>query len=162
EEVEAANAGKPITFFEVTTAAAFVAFSRVPADWVLLEVGLGGRFDATNVIDDPRLCVITPISIDHTQYLGDTLAKIAFEKAGILKPGRPAVIARQPAVARTVIEARAAELSAPLAIGGQDWDSRREGDALVFQDGSGLLDLPLPRLIGPHQIDNAGTALAAL
>ncbi len=162
EEVEAANAGQPITFFEVTTAAAFVAFARVPADWVLLEVGLGGRFDATNVIDDPRLCVITPVSIDHTQYLGDTLARIAFEKAGILKPGRPAVIARQQPEARDVIEARATEIGAPLSIGGQDWDSRREGDALVFQDGSGLLDLPLPRLIGPHQIDNAGTALAAL
>lgn len=161
EEVEAANAGKPITFFEVTTAAGFVAFSRVPADWLLLEVGLGGRFDATNVID-PRLCVITPISIDHTQYLGDTLGKIAFEKAGILKSRRPAVIARQPVEARAVIEARAAEIGAPLSIGGQDWESRREGDSLVFQDGAGLLDLPLPRLIGPHQIDNAGTALAAL
>ena len=162
EEVESANAGQPITFFEVTTAAAFVAFSRVPADWVLLEVGLGGRFDATNVIDDPHLCIITPISIDHTQYLGDTLGKIAFEKAGILKPNRPAIIARQPAEARAVIEARAAELSAPLSIGGQDWDSRREGDALIFHDGTGLLDLPLPHLIGPHQIENAGTALAAL
>ena len=162
EEVEAANAGQPITFFEVTTAAAFVAFSRVPADWVLLEVGLGGRFDATNVIDDPRLCVITPVSIDHTQYLGDTLAQIAFEKAGILKPGRPAVIARQQPEARDVIEARAARIAAPLLIAGQDWDARREGDSLVFHDQNGLLDLPLPRLIGPHQIGNAGTALAAL
>lgn len=161
-EVETANAGQPITFFEVTTAAAFVAFARVPADWLLLEVGLGGRFDATNVITDPRLCVITPVSIDHTQYLGDTVGKIAFEKAGILKPGRPAVIARQQPEARAVIEARAEALLVPLSIAGQDWDCHREADALIFHDGSGLLDLPLPGLIGPHQIDNAGTALAAL
>lgn len=162
EEIETANQGRPITFFEVTTAAAFLAFSRVPADYLLLEVGLGGRFDATNIIEEPRLSVITPISIDHTQYLGDTLAEIAFEKAGILKRGCPAIIARQDSAARAVIEDRAAALGTPLMIAGQDWDSRREGDSLIFQDQNGLLDLPLPNLTGPHQIDNAGTALAVL
>lgn len=161
-EVEAVNAGRPITFFEVTTAAAFLAFSRVPADYTLLEVGLGGRLDATNVITSPRLCVITPVSIDHTQYLGDTLAQIAGEKAGILKRGAPCVVAPQAEAALAVIEARAARLGCPLSVAGQHWHAARDGDALVFQDERGLLDLPLPRLPGPFQIDNAGTAIAAL
>lgn len=162
EECEAANAGAPITFFEITTAAAFLAFSRVPADYTLLEVGLGGRLDATNVIDAPVLTVITPISIDHTQYLGDTLALIAGEKAGILKRRVPCVVAPQPPEVRAVIEHKAERLFAPLLIGRQDWDSRREGDALIYQDDHGLMDLPLPVLPGPHQIQNAGTAIAAL
>ena len=162
EECEAANAGQPITFFEITTAAAFLAFSRVPADYTLLEVGLGGRLDATNVIDSPRLTVITPVSIDHTQYLGETLAEIAGEKAGILKRRTPCIVAPQDPVAREVIEARAERLFAPLRIGRQDWDSRREGDSLIYQDDHGLIDLPLPVLPGPHQIVNAGTAIAAL
>ncbi|WP_347266256.1 folylpolyglutamate synthase/dihydrofolate synthase family protein [Paracoccus sp. (in: a-proteobacteria)] len=161
-ECEAANAGQPITFFEITTAAAFLAFSRSPADYTLLEVGLGGRLDATNVVRAPRLCVITPVSIDHTQYLGETLAEIAGEKAGILKRRAPCIVAPQDPVAREVIETRAARLDAPLRIAGQDWDSRREGDALIYQDGQGLMDLPLPVLPGPHQIVNAGTAIAAL
>ncbi len=161
-ECEAANAGEPITFFEITTAAAFLAFSRIDADYTLLEVGLGGRLDATNVIEDPRLTVITPISIDHTQYLGDTLEAIAGEKAGILKRRVPCIVGRQLPAAREVIEARAAKLQAPLRIAGQDWVSLREGDALVYQDDNGLMDLPLPALPGPHQIDNAGTAIAAL
>ncbi|MCQ0971340.1 bifunctional folylpolyglutamate synthase/dihydrofolate synthase [Paracoccus sp. TK19116] len=162
QECEAANGGLPITFFEITTAAAFLAFSRSPADYTLLEVGLGGRLDATNVIDAPRLSVITPISIDHTQYLGDTLTLIAGEKAGILKRRVPGIVAPQPDEALTVIEARAAKLGAPLSIAGQHWHARREGDALIYQDERGLLDLPLPNLPGPHQIENAGTALAAL
>lgn len=162
EECEAANGGVPITFFEITTAAAFLAFSRVEADYTLLEVGLGGRLDATNVVPDPRVTVITPISIDHTQYLGDTLEAIAGEKAGILKRRVPAIIGRQLPGAREVIEKRAEALSAPLRIAGQDWVSLREGDALVYQDEHGLMDLPLPALPGPHQIDNAGTAIAAL
>lgn len=162
EECEAANAGHPITFFEITTAAAFLAFSRSPADYTLLEVGLGGRLDATNVIDAPRLTVITPISIDHTQYLGETLAEIAGEKAGILKRRTPCIVAPQDSIAREVIESRAERLFAPLRIGRQDWDSRREGDSLVYQDDHGLIDLPLPALRGPHQIVNAGTAIAAL
>jgi len=162
EECETANDGQPITFFEITTAAAFLAFSRMPADYTLLEVGLGGRLDATNVIDDPALTVITPVSIDHTQYLGETLAEIAAEKAGILKRRVPCIVAPQEPAAREVIEQRAGRLSAPLHIARQDWDSRREGDALIYQDGRGLMDLPLPVLPGPHQIVNAGTAIAAL
>ncbi|SFA51500.1 dihydrofolate synthase / folylpolyglutamate synthase [Paracoccus halophilus] len=161
-ECEAANGGQPITFFEITTAAAFLVFSRVPADYTLLEVGLGGRLDATNVIDAPRLCVITPISIDHTQYLGETMAEIAGEKAGILKRRTPCIVGPQDPVARKVIETRAERLSAPLRIARQDWDSRREGDNLIFHDDRGLMDLPLPHLLGPHQIINAGTAIAAL
>lgn len=162
EECEAANAGAPITFFEITTAAAFLAFSRTPADYTLLEVGLGGRLDATNVIEAPALTVITPISIDHTQYLGETLAEIAGEKAGIMKRRVPCIVAPQEAVAREVIEQKAERLFAPLRIGRQDWDSRREGNSLVYQDEHGLMDLPLPVLPGPHQIVNAGTAIAAL
>ena len=134
EECEAANGGEPMTFFEITTAAAFLAFSRVPADYTLLEVGLGGRLDATNVIDAPRLTVITPISIDHTQYLGETLAEIAGEKAGILKRRTPCIVAPQDPIARAVIEAKAERLFAPLRIGRQDWDSRREGDSLMRTD----------------------------
>ncbi|AUH62841.1 bifunctional folylpolyglutamate synthase/dihydrofolate synthase [Paracoccus zhejiangensis] len=162
EECEATNDGQPITFFEITTAAGFLAFSRVPADYTLLEVGLGGRLDATNVIDDPRLTIITPVSIDHTQYLGETLPEIAGEKAGILKRRVPAIIAPQEEPALEVIEARAERLGAPLLIAGQHWSVARERDSLVFQDENGLLDLPLPNLPGPHQIENAGTALAAL
>lgn len=162
EECEAANAGAPITFFEITTAAAFLAFSRSPADYTLLEVGLGGRLDATNVVDTPVLTVITPISIDHTQYLGDTLELIAAEKAGILKRRVPCVVAAQEPAARAVIEHKAERLFAPLRIARQDWDSRREGDALIYQDDHGLMDLPLPVLPGPHQIQNAGTAITAL
>lgn len=161
-DCEEANDGQPITFFEITTAAAFLAFSRVPADYTLLEVGLGGRLDATNVITKPRLTVITPISVDHTQYLGDTIEAIAGEKAGILKAGRPCIVAPQPTAVRDVVESRAAALNAPLRIGRQDWESRREGDALIYQDEQGLMDLPLPALRGPHQIENAGTAIAAL
>ncbi|TGN36481.1 bifunctional folylpolyglutamate synthase/dihydrofolate synthase, partial [Paracoccus liaowanqingii] len=161
-ECEAANDGQPITFFEITTAAAFLAFSRTPADYTLLEVGLGGRLDATNVIASPRLTVITPVSIDHTQYLGDTLPLIAAEKAGILKPRVPVVIAAQEDAALRVIEARAMGLSAPILAHGQHWMIQPERDGMVFQDDHGLWDLPRPNLIGPHQIQNAGTALAAL
>ncbi|TWI35957.1 bifunctional folylpolyglutamate synthase/dihydrofolate synthase [Paracoccus sulfuroxidans] len=162
EECEAANDGQPITFFEITTAAAFLAFSRTPADYTLLEVGLGGRLDATNVVPAPRLTVITPISVDHTQYLGDTIEAIAGEKAGIIKQGVPCIVSVQPPEVRAVIEAKAEPLGAPLRIARQDWDAYREGDALIYQDERGLMDLPLPVLPGPHQIGNAGTAIAAL
>ena len=162
EECEAANDGQPITFFEITTAAAFLAFSRTPADYTLLEVGLGGRLDATNVITAPRLTVITPISVDHTQYLGDTIEAIAGEKAGIIKRGAPCIVSAQPPEVRAVIEARAESLGAPLRIARQDWDAYRQDDALIYQDERGLMDLPLPALPGPHQIGNAGTAIAAL
>jgi dihydrofolate synthase/folylpolyglutamate synthase len=162
EECEQVNAGEPITFFEITTAAAFLAFSRTPADYLVLEVGLGGRLDATNVIDRPELCVITTIDYDHQQYLGDTLTLIAGEKAGILKRGRPAVIGVQPDEARIAIEAAGERVRAALHIAGQDWQAYEQHGRLVFQDEHGLLDLPMPQLKGRHQIDNAGNAIAAV
>ncbi len=162
DEVEALNGASPITFFEVTTAAALLAFARTPADYTLLEVGLGGRLDATNVIDRPALTVITPVSIDHTQYLGETLPEIAGEKAGILKRGVPCIVGPQQDAALEVIEARAERLGCPLNVAGQHWHARAEADRLIFEDETGLLDLPLPALRGPHQIDNAGAAIAAL
>ncbi len=162
EECEQLNAGRPITFFEITTVAALLAFSRVPADYTLLEVGLGGRLDATNVIDRPALTVITPVSLDHQQYLGETLAEIAFEKAGILKPGVPCIVGPQADAALAVIEARAAELGAPLMIHGRDWMARAEHGRLVYEDEGGLLDLDPPALPGAHQFENAGMAVAAL
>ncbi|MBT0957359.1 bifunctional folylpolyglutamate synthase/dihydrofolate synthase [Alphaproteobacteria bacterium KMM 3653] len=157
-----ANAGGAMTFYEGTTAAAFHAFANDPADWLLLEVGLGGRLDATNVIDTPALTVITPVAMDHMDYLGDTLAKIAGEKAGILKRRVPCIVTRQQDEALEVIEHRAARLGVPLHVQGQHWHVTTEQGRLVFQDETGLLDLPLPALRGPHQIDNAGAALAAL
>lgn len=162
DECLAANGPDPITYFEITTVAALLAFSRVPADWTLLEVGLGGRLDATNVVAAPRACVITPVSLDHQQYLGETIAEIAGEKAGILKRGVPAVVGAQSAEARDVIEARAATVGAALALHGQDWTVWQERGRLVYQDDTGLCDLPLPALPGPHQVDNAGAALAVL
>lgn len=162
ERCEAANGGAPITFFEITTAAAFLAFAETPAAWCLLEVGLGGRLDATNVIPRPRLSIITPVSIDHQQYLGETLGEIAFEKAGILKRGAPCVLGPQPGPAWDVIVDQAAAVGAPLIAEGQDWQVWEEHGRLAFQDGRGLLDLPRPTLIGAHQATNAGAALAAL
>ncbi|HQU66816.1 MAG TPA: folylpolyglutamate synthase/dihydrofolate synthase family protein [Albidovulum sp.] len=162
EECEKANGGIPITYFEITTCAALLAFARTPADWTLLEVGLGGRLDATNVVDKPRLTIITPVSIDHQQYLGETLPEIAGEKAGIIKRGVPCVVGPQEADGLAVIEAKAERLGAPLLVHGQHWHAFEERGRLIFQDESGLLDLPLPNLPGPHQIDNAGAALAAL
>ncbi len=162
EECEQVNGDQPITFFEITTVAAYVAFARAQADYTLLEVGLGGRLDATNVIDRPALTVITPVSIDHQQYLGETLEEIAFEKAGILKSGIPCAVGPQPDAAREVIEARAAKLGAPLFIHGQDWMVRTEHGRLVYEDTRGLLDLDPPALLGAHQFENAGLAVAAL
>ena len=160
--MERANAGQPITFFEATTATAFKLFADNPADVLLLEVGLGGRFDATNVIETPLCAVVTPVSIDHVEFLGDTVEKIAFEKAGIFKRGAPAVLGPQSDTALAVLERGAARLRAPLSIAGQDYLCRAENGRMIFQDDEGLLDLPLPRLPGAHQIDNAGTAIAAL
>ena len=162
QECERVNAGAPITLFEMTTAVAFKLFSETPADVLLLEVGLGGRFDATNVVPNPALCVITPVSIDHPEFLGSTLAGIAFEKAGIIKPRIPVVVAAQEDEACAVIERQAEKLRAPIAIGAQDFTGREERGRLVYQDETGLLDLPLPRLAGRHQIQNAATAIAAL
>jgi dihydrofolate synthase/folylpolyglutamate synthase len=163
DECYAANGDDPITYFEITTCAALLAFSRQAADYTLLEVGLGGRLDATNVVNKPRVSVITPVSIDHQQFLGDTLGEIAGEKAGILKRHVPAVIGPQEDAALDVIEARAARVgAAPLLVHNQHWRARRENDRLVYEDETGLRDLNLPNLPGPHQIDNAGTALAVL
>jgi dihydrofolate synthase/folylpolyglutamate synthase len=162
EACERANGDAPITVFEIETAAAFLLFSCNPADLVLLEVGLGGRLDATNVIERPAASVITPVSMDHMEYLGDTLEKIATEKAAILKRDVPAVIGRQTEGPLAVITDRAERIGAPLHVSGQDWVAGEERGRLVYQDAQGLLDLPGPRLFGRHQFDNAGTAIAAI
>jgi len=162
DECYAANGADPITYFEITTCAAFLAMARTPADFTLLEVGPGGRLDATTVIDTPALTIITPISIDHEQYLGDTLAKIATEKAGILKRRVPCIVGPQEDEAMAVIEATARRLDAPLIAHGQHWHAFEERGRLIYQDETGLCDLPLPNLPGAHQIENAGAALAAL
>jgi dihydrofolate synthase / folylpolyglutamate synthase len=162
EECERANAGAPITVFEITTAVGLVLFARHPADVLLLEVGLGGRLDATNVVDNPLATIITPISIDHTDFLGNSLEKIAAEKAGILKRGVPAVIAAQSRDALAVIERQAARLAVPLKVAGQDWTATEERGRLVYQDETGLIDLPPPKLYGRHQYENAGLAIATL
>lgn len=161
-ECERANAGQPITFFEITTAAAFLIFPRHAADVLLLEVGLGGRLDATNVIEKAAMTVITPVSIDHTDFLGNNLESIAAEKAGILKRDTPAVIARQVPEALKVIERAAAKVRAKPAISGEHWSAHEEAGRLVYADENGLLDLPRPKLLGLHQIENAGCAIAAL
>jgi dihydrofolate synthase / folylpolyglutamate synthase len=162
EECERANGDAPITFFEITTAAAFLAFVRTPADIALLEVGLGGRLDATNVVRRPAVTAITPISLDHQAFLGDTIAAIAGEKAGILKPSVPAIIASQPGEAASVIEARAAAVGAPLYRSGREWRCDRSADGMRYTGERWDFELPLPSLIGAHQIINAGTAIACL
>ncbi len=162
EECERANGNTPITVFEMETAAGFLLFSRNPADVLLLEVGLGGRLDATNVIDKPLASIITPVSMDHLEFLGDTIEKIAAEKAGIIKRGVPAVIAPQNPAALAVIERQAHKVRAPLKVAGEHWNVHLERGRLVYQDDDGLLDLPAPRLNGRHQLDNAGAAIAAL
>src|SRR5262245_42823291 len=161
-ECERANGGAPITVFEMQTAAAFLLFAQHPADMLLVEVGLGGRLDATNVVERPAATVITPVSIDHVDFLGSTLDSIAREKAGIFKRGTPALVAAQPRDALRVIEREAARLQVPLKIAGEDWTATEERGRLVYQDENGLLDLPAPRLFGRHQFDNAGVAIAAL
>lgn len=155
------NGNDPITFFEITTAAAFLAFAESDCDVVLLEVGLGGRFDTTNVVASPALTIITPVSMDHADKLGDTIEKIAREKAGILKPGVPAVIAAQSDEARFAIHDEAEKLNAPLSLWGQHFDAFKQNGRLVYQSESRLLDLPLPGLNGGYQIMNAGVAIAA-
>jgi dihydrofolate synthase/folylpolyglutamate synthase len=162
EECERRNGGEPITVFEITTALGFLLFARHPADVLLLEVGLGGRLDATNVVDDPLATIITPVALDHLEFLGDSLEKIAAEKAGIIKRGVPVIIGPQPRDALRVIERQAARLSAPTRIAGEHWSANEERGRLVYQDDDGLLDLPAPRLYGRHQFDNAGAAIAAL
>ncbi|HWA90616.1 MAG TPA: folylpolyglutamate synthase/dihydrofolate synthase family protein [Rhizomicrobium sp.] len=162
EECERVNDGRPITFFEITTAAAFLAFARHRADALVLEVGLGGKYDATNVVARPRVTVITPIGLDHAEFLGEQITGIAAEKAGIVKPGVPLVVGAQEDAPRDVILRRADALSAPVQVFGQDFFAHQEHGRMVYQDTDGLLDLPLPRLIGRHQIENAATAIAAL
>ena len=162
DECVTANGPEAITFFEITTCAAFLAFAREKADWTLLEVGLGGRLDATNVVDSPRLTIITPVSLDHQAFLGDTVAAIAGEKAGIIKRGVPVIVGPQTDAGLAVIEAKAARMGAPILAFGQHWHAFEDRGRLVYQDETGLLDLPLPNLPGPHQIQNAGAAIAAL
>ena len=162
DECYAKNGGETITYFEITTAAAILAMARAPADYTLLEVGLGGRLDATNVIDQPRLSIITPISIDHEQFLGNTLTKIAGEKAGIIKRRCPVIVAPQPEEAMDVIEVTAKRHHAQIIAQGQHWYIDTERDGLMFQDETGVVQLPRPNLPGDHQIENAGTAVAAL
>jgi dihydrofolate synthase / folylpolyglutamate synthase len=161
-DCERANADAPITVFEITTAAGLLLFARQPADVLLLEVGLGGRLDATNVVERPLATVITPVSLDHAEHLGDTVAVIAGEKAGILKSGVPAIVAAQPREALAVIERAAARVKAPIRIAGENWTATEERGRLVYQDDDGLLDLPAPKLFGRHQFENAGVAIAAL
>jgi dihydrofolate synthase/folylpolyglutamate synthase len=162
EECERANGPEPITVFEIETAAAFLLFSRNPADVTLLEVGLGGRLDATNVIETPIACAITPVSMDHLEFLGDTIEKIAGEKAAILKRNVPAAIAPQSDAVLAVIEKEAKRVRAPLRICGEHWSVHGEQGRLVYQDDDGLLDLAMPKLNGRHQVENAGTAIATL
>lgn len=157
-----ANGSDPITYFEITTVAALMAFAETSADYTLLEVGLGGRLDATNVIAKPALTIITPVDLDHQQYLGDTLAEIAGEKAGIIKRGVPCVVGPQLDEGLEVIERVAARNSAPFYAYGQQYHVGTERGRLIYQDERGLLDLPLPNLPGPHQIQNAGGSIAAL
>ncbi len=161
-ECEQANDGQPITFFEITTAAAVLAFARHPADALVLEVGLGGKYDATNIVARPRLTIITPIGLDHAEFLGNSPAEIAAEKAGIVKSGVPLIVGPQDDAPRDVILRRADALGAPVSMFGQDFFAHQEHGRMVFQDLGGLLDLPLPRLIGRHQIENAALAIAGL
>lgn len=162
EEVERVNAAKPMTEFEMITAAAILAFARTPADVLLLETGLGGEFDATNIIADPVLTAITPIDFDHMEFLGDTLARIAVAKAGIMKPGAPCVAGPQRPEALAVLEARAATLGIPLIRRGRDFDVEPSTTGFRYRDAAGAVDLPLPALPGTHQIANAATAVACL
>jgi dihydrofolate synthase/folylpolyglutamate synthase len=161
-EVLAKNAGQPITFFEVTTALAFLAFSRVPADACVIEVGMGGRMDATNVIPEPLVAGIAALGLDHQQWLGPTILDIAREKAGIAKPGRPLVIGRYPKSVTARIAEVAGVAKAKLVARGPDWDAAPYEGQLHYRDAQGRVALPLPRLTGPHQLDNAALAIAML
>jgi dihydrofolate synthase/folylpolyglutamate synthase len=162
EKVERVNAGQPITQFEITTSAALKLFAEVPADYLLLEVGLGGDFDSTNVIDHPLGTIITPVDLDHQKWLGHSIAEIASHKAGILKRGAPAVIGRQRDEGLDAIERAARKLSVTPFVQGRDYDGYAQDGRLVYQDEDGLLDLPPPALVGHHQFDNAALAVAAV
>ncbi len=162
DAVERANGAAPITVFEMITAAGLLAMAEVPADLAVIEVGLGGRLDATNVIPAPKVAAITSISMDHQEYLGDRLEGIAAEKAGIIKPGSMAVIGTQAPLVAEVIARRAAACGVLLRARGVDWEIERRGDRVWYRDARGALELPLPGLVGAHQLDNAGIAITAL
>ncbi len=162
ERAEEVNGGAPITIFEITTAAALDLFAAHPADVLLLEVGLGGRLDATNVVDTPLVTAITPVSHDHADFLGDDLAGIAGEKAGIIKPDVPCVVAAQEDAALDTILETCVQRGALALVSGREWQAHEERGRLVFENADGLLDLPAPRLPGRHQRENAGTAIAAV
>jgi dihydrofolate synthase/folylpolyglutamate synthase len=161
-EIEAVNAGAPITVFEALVAAGYVLFARVPARLCVVEVGLGGRFDATNVVDAPAACAITSISLDHQEFLGADLGRIAWEKAGIMKPGRPVATGRQVPEVASVLREVAREVGARLLERGRDWEIAPSPGGLRFEDSLGVMSLPLPGLAGGHQVENAGIAVAAL
>ncbi len=160
--VDRAVGDEKLTYFETVTCAAFIAFAQTSADYLLLEVGLGGRLDATNVLDKPLVAAVAPVDRDHEKFLGNTIGAIAAEKAGIFREGVPAVIGRQNADAMAVLLQHAEECGAVPYAMGRDWDAYLERGRLVFQDEAGLLDLDPPRLPGAHQADNAGLAVAAL
>ncbi len=162
QRVADANDNKPITVFELLSAVMFVLFSEHEADFALVEVGLGGRFDATNVIPKPLVCAIAPVALDHQAYLGDTISAIAFEKAGIIKRGVPVAVGIQQDDARDTIEEVARKNGSSIVIAGQDFDAYRDATGFVYQDEDGLLDLPLPKLAGEHQLENAALAMAAI
>ena len=158
-----ANGRQMITLFEILTAVTFILFAEHPADVAIVEVGLGGRFDATNVIDRPAVSLITSVSLDHEAFLGDRVELIAVEKAGIIKPGCPVVIGQQEHdAAREVLVDTAERLGCPLLVYGQDFLAFEENRRMVYQDSDGLMDLTLPRLKGRHQIANAAAAIAAV
>jgi dihydrofolate synthase / folylpolyglutamate synthase len=163
EECERINAAQPITFFEITTAAAFKLFAEEPADFLLLEVGLGGEFDATNVIEHPHGVIITPVALDHQQFLGATIPEIAVAKAGILKRGSPAVFGRQDEEAlRKTLMPKAARLGVQPWVAGEDFHGTAEDGRFIYQDEVRFDDFPMPKLLGAHQIDNAALAIAAV
>jgi dihydrofolate synthase/folylpolyglutamate synthase len=162
DECYSANKDRPITYFEITTCAAILAMSRKHADYVLLEVGLGGRLDATNVVTSPTLTIITPVSVDHEQFLGNTIKKIAVEKAGIIKPFCPIIVGKQDKDALKVITEKALEQKAPILAEGNQWHVKEAANSILYQDQNIMIELPRPNLLGTHQIQNAGIALAAL
>ena len=162
DECYSANKEEPITFFEITTCAAILAMSRTHADYVLLEVGLGGRLDATNVVANPEVTIITPVSLDHQQFLGNTIKKISSEKAGIIKPLCPVVIGKQDKNAFRVISEKASEKKAPIFGYDLQWRIREVPDGILYEDENTTVNLPKPNLLGEHQIQNAGMAITAL
>ena len=163
DRCEAANQGQDITYFEITTGAAFLGFAETPADYLLLETGLGGRLDATNVVDQPLACLITSISFDHQRFLGQSIGRIAWEKAGIIKPGVPVIIAPQEFPdAIDVLLQKADDVGAPALCHGRDWVVEEDGDGFVIEQDGRVDRFPVPNLEGRHQFDNAASAIVTL